>query len=266
MRKFVFFFALVLTVAVRADDTATERLAAEIATRTEGRIEWLLRSEQEVAAKLDSLRGAARKFAPQLEEELRSLRDERTSLQRGDSFDFGMAAPPFTLGEVGRFPARIPVVQVIDETSMLCEILNAIVMVEGISTRGIADDTVVDLKPVVQVTDTVTYDTASGGTNTVFVLRPFDTAPVIRLLRERRAAAESRAEAARIASEAAKAEARRPKPRTWTSVDGAFTTEATFVALSKDGNVVTLVKPDGTTLDVPRQKLSKEDNKYLRER
>jgi len=49
--------------------------------------------------------------------------------------------------------------------------------------------------------------------------------------------------------------------RTWTS--GSFKVEAEFVGLSDDGTTVTLLKTDGKKLDVPLEKLSKEDQEYV---
>ncbi|MDO5565682.1 MAG: SHD1 domain-containing protein, partial [Planctomycetia bacterium] len=54
--------------------------------------------------------------------------------------------------------------------------------------------------------------------------------------------------------------------RTWSDLPGRFTVEATFVSLSEDAKTVTLKKKDGTTVDVPLDKLSKADQAFVREK
>lgn len=64
--------------------------------------------------------------------------------------------------------------------------------------------------------------------------------------------------------EAQKAAVEQSKWHTWTSADGKFTIEAKFVKFN--GRIITLTKKDGTTIDVPREKLSDEDLEWIKHR
>jgi len=57
---------------------------------------------------------------------------------------------------------------------------------------------------------------------------------------------------------------RKAKTRVWTSVDGKFSIEATFV--KSNPIQVTLEKTDGSMIDVPLEKLSNEDKKFIKNR
>jgi hypothetical protein len=52
-----------------------------------------------------------------------------------------------------------------------------------------------------------------------------------------------------------------PKVRTWTSGDGKFRTEAEFKSMG--GGSVKLRKPDGSEINVPLEKLSDEDRRWI---
>jgi hypothetical protein len=58
-----------------------------------------------------------------------------------------------------------------------------LVLVEGISTRGLVDDKPIELNDVFEVVGTETYQTVIGGSKTVFVIRPLDLAPYADLFR-----------------------------------------------------------------------------------
>ncbi len=53
-----------------------------------------------------------------------------------------------------------------------------LVMVLGVSTEGLTDDDGKVLNGIFEVSDTVTYPTAIGGSKTVLVLEPFNTKAV----------------------------------------------------------------------------------------
>ena len=52
--------------------------------------------------------------------------------------------------------------------------------------------------------------------------------------------------------------------RTWTSTSGTHKTEAELVKVSDDGKTITLRKTDGQNTDVLLEKLSKEDQAYVK--
>src|SRR5262245_30753688 len=61
---------------------------------------------------------------------------------------------------------------------------------------------------------------------------------------------------------AADAAGAKPQARTWTDSGGTFSIEATFIEL-RDGKVG-LQRSDGVRIDVPLERLSQDDVKYVR--
>jgi hypothetical protein len=55
-----------------------------------------------------------------------------------------------------------------------------------------------------------------------------------------------------------------PDQRTWTSADGKFSVEAEFLSYGNDK--VKLKKADGKVIDLPKDKLSDDDQEWLRKR
>jgi hypothetical protein len=98
-----------------------------------------------------------------------------------------------------------------------------------------------------KVTGTKTYKTAAGS-KTVVVIEPFGKPPG-----EPHGAAKPTPKS-RPAAEL----------RTWTSGDGNFTVEARLVKATAD--TVWLEKKDGTTVHVPKEKLSDDDLSYIKHR
>lgn len=62
----------------------------------------------------------------------------------------------------------------------------------------------------------------------------------------------------------AKAALRKAKTRIWTSADGKFTIEATFI--KSNHTETTLEKADGSTITVPLNKLSEDDQLFIKDR
>ena len=167
---------------------------------------------------------------------------------------------------------KFEVMQVIDDYNMLIasqrnattvDPLNVVettkerwVWVSGVPTKGIVDDSVVKLEQVFEVVDTKRY-AAAIGTNTVFVIQPFEIQSPDKLLA------------------VLKVEPKKPMPkpiepakpmygeREWTSADGKFTVEATFIE-SEDGKVK-LRLADKREIEVDVESLSEEDQAYLGE-
>lgn len=103
--------------------------------------------------------------------------------------------------------------------------------VHGMPTRNLADNTHQTWEQAFSITGTKTYETVDGGPQTIFVIEPVDL----------QAAAS----------------------RTWTSVDGKYTTRARFV--SATAAAVTLKKDTDSTIKVPLNKLSAADRQYIAE-
>lgn len=134
------------------------------------------------------------------------------------------------------------------------------------------------------VVGTKRYETANGASRTVWLLEPTDNpevqkeraaeaiaaerrAALAAKLAERKAAAKEAVERrAREEKEAAGKEADAAKEaakwRTWTDSMGKHKIEAKFGGMA----VVTLIKRDGSTIQIPLEKLSREDQQWLETR
>jgi hypothetical protein len=84
------------------------------------------------------------------------------------------------VGDIGFFtngnpnePATVAVFQVLDENSLLCKHRGRVFWLET-PTEKLIDDSLLYLNDVLEVAGTQRYDTAAGGTNTVFRLERFD--------------------------------------------------------------------------------------------
>ena len=114
-----------------------------------------------------------------------------------------------------------------------------------------------------EVTRTETYNTAAGGTNTVFVVEPFDRERLVQILATASEAADEQA-AAETKAEREQQEAEEAKLwRTWTSGNGQFTVEAKLLSLAV--GKAELEKRDGTAVDVELDILSPEDREFVEE-
>jgi len=172
------------------------------------------------------------------------------------------------VGDFGRLDsmAEYEIAQIIDEGNMRLNVRNLTfrqarvdygdsynVWVKG-NTKGLTDGTKIQIEDVFQVTGTKQYNTAIGGSKTVYVLEKVNVGPIIERLRKER--------------EAEKQEPREPKPtkpaeREWSDMSGLFKLTATF--LSSDGESVSLRKSDGQTISVPVKRLSQADQDYVSE-
>ncbi len=100
---------------------------------------------------------------------------------------------PFPLkpGAVGVMPL-IDVTQVIDDKSLLGDLrylykANGMVpaLLTGIPTEGVVDGRKVEFKTPMYVAGTRQFETVSGGTRTVFLLKPFDAEALEKAMRDR---------------------------------------------------------------------------------
>jgi hypothetical protein len=151
---------------------------------------------------------------------------------------------------------------------------NGFFFVKGIDTTGIVSDAKWKPSPedVFEVTGTETYETAAGGTKTLFVLSKVRAdriqAYVKAKAEEKRAQEEKAQEEARKAREVAekteeerKANAEKAKWHVWSDSDGKLKFEATIIGVVS-GNVV-LKKRDGTVARVPLEELSPDEQEWL---
>jgi hypothetical protein len=133
--------------------------------------------------------------------------------------------------------------------------------VEGFSTKGIVDDDKVTIPYVVKVTGTKTYTTTEGAKSTVVVIEPYIETEEERQAKIKESLEVKEKEKAEKERQAAIEEA---KWRTWTDSTGKYKTEAKFGGVAFDK--VTLIKRDGSKVQLPLAKLSDEDQKWIKQR
>jgi hypothetical protein len=147
---------------------------------------------------------AAEKQLTKTKDEIDKFSDAIKGYKDGTKFYYGVLDYPPKIGDFGKlYPGDtiVNVRQVIDKNTMLVRVYYSVpgfkvlgggppvkkrvvntletkeimLMVKGVSTKGATDGAGFDLPQVFEVTDTETYKTAVGGSNTVFVIEPMDT-------------------------------------------------------------------------------------------
>lgn len=123
------------------------------------------------------------KEVSQLESE-RNTKQQRLAELNAGKLPADELLVPLTLGKIGYAGGKIcHVVQVIDDSTILADIHNSLasrprdkasVLIRGITTVGVTDGSGLKLEQIFIVSGTERYDTAFGGTRTVFVLEPID--------------------------------------------------------------------------------------------
>jgi hypothetical protein len=122
------------------------------------------------------------------ESSVEEITERIAKLKSGEEYFFGNLDGPLKIGQFGHFAARSgQVLQVLGDDSFLLKVWLpssewVTLIVKGVSTRGVTDDSGIELPAVFEVKDTETYPTALGGTNTAFVLVPLDTSTVVEYL------------------------------------------------------------------------------------
>jgi len=229
------------------------------------------------------------------------------------------------VGDFGRLPTMVngdsdslityEIMQILDESNMLVivsvpelviersQYVGELAQVQRIEkhhsvimktdTRGLRDGAQIEFNAFFQITGTTQYNTAIGGTRTVFVLEEIDVNPLIhRLQMERQSkqqlkfekvgpekerqpgdkAEQDQLERQMIMAhmeihsvddlfEEQESSEKPPVRREWTDVSGVFKLTATLV--SSDGQTVLLRTTDGNTIEVSVTKLSLGDREYL---
>jgi len=174
------------------------------------------------------------------------------------------------VGDIGELGQGAKIVQIISKDRMLIQVdaprdrYQRIVMLSGLPTEKWTDGGVLSLDQPVEITKTITYNTASGS-NTVLLLECNS-----KRIKEIKAKLEADQEAQQKAAiERANAEKERKaafeaaKWRTWTIHDGAKV-EAKYGGLIN--STVILTKRDGSKLKVPLADLSAEDREWIAKR
>jgi len=170
------------------------------------------------------------------------------------------------VGQIGGIAYLVDIFQVIDKRNMLIKASDTVIWLQGFDTAGLVDDGRIKLTELLEVVGTRTYEAAIG-TNTIFVVEPFDDTELKQHLAAL-AAAKKRRAAEELAASEAKIEATRQrievaKRRTWTS--GQYKVEAQFVSFIS-GKVTLKRLDNGKEITLPMELLSKEDQEFIRQR
>lgn len=224
--------------------------------RLRRKYEELKKAEEDLAsAKATKLQGTAqkiraiRKTLSELEKKTPELRREYAQLKT-DQFSFTwLDCFDLVPGEIGKLsypdwdPEKVAptfeVFQVLGQAEMLLRTGQRITCVRGVPTKGVVDGARVKIEPRLRVTSTTTYPTIVGGTNTVFVLEPFDMTEFNRWLPQ----------------------LQKTMWRTWTDATGKHTTEARAKKVSE--KTVVLEKLEGGEVELSLSSLSVQDRSFL---
>jgi hypothetical protein len=200
---------------------------------------------------------------------------------------YGFCPITWRVGDAGLVTCSVLVRQIIDENLMLVE-CNNLFLIKA-ATKGLVDGKNFYVGGFWVVSGTMQYKTAIGGTNTVFVLEQVDlewlkaeakkrmapsTISKITETIEKEKAERQKAEAdkkaadadRKAATEKAKADRiaaeEKAKWRTWTDSTGQYKTEAEYGGVA--GGKVKLIKKDGSTVRLPLEQLSTEDQQWIK--
>jgi len=193
---------------------------------------------------------------------------------------YGFCPITWRVGDAGLVTCSVLIRQIIDENLMLVE-CNGLFLIKA-ATKGLVDGKNFYVGGFWVVGGTMQYKTAIGGTKTVFVLEQVDlewlkaeakkrmapsTISKITETIEKEKAQREKAEADKeAATEKAKADRiaaeEKAKWRTWTDSTGQYKTEAEFGGVA--GGKVKLIKKDGSTVRLPLEQLSAEDQQWIK--
>ena len=175
------------------------------------------------------------------------------------------SAVRFEVGSVGKVWGWMKVIEVVDKSNMIVNWTDRTtdqrLWLEGFSSDGITDDKMISVSGPVIVSGTKQYE-SNVGKATVLVIKP--VIEDVEKVSVKAAAARECAEEAAKAENERKAAAEAAKWRTWTDSFGQHTIEAEFSGMIA-GNVK-LTKKDGATIQLPLEKLSDEDQKWIESR
>jgi hypothetical protein len=156
---------------------------------------------------------------------------------------------PNRVGDIG-YVGRVEVKQIASPTEFHTYVEEKRVAIRGFDTSGIVNGSIVNVG-MMFVSGTETYNTAIGGTNTIFVLRKVPLEVLIKNLA-----------LPTVSIPAASQE--KTLFRIWTDVTGKFKVEAKLLKETDDMAKVVLEKRDGTAIEVPVTNLSAADQAHLR--
>ncbi len=187
------------------------------------------------------------------------IKAEIVRLKNGGDVHFLIDQFHMQVGDAGFFVSPVKIRQVISRGTILAGHPDGDPnILHGIDTSNLTDNDVVWVRQAVAVTGTAQYTTVLGAAKTVLRV---DVVPQVRDLDQ--CANDSLSE-------------KRPPPkketpqkpersfRAWTDATGSHTVEAEFRGVVN--GIVSLEKKNGTIIKLPVEKLSKEDQEWLRQR
>lgn len=154
---------------------------------------------------------AKKKAVTDAQTKLNATKDRIKKYKDGSEFYYGVLNYPPKIGDFGKLYSgdrRVNVKQVIDDKTMLVNVYyvvegvkvlgrpgketvvkdfqtkQIVLMVKNLPNKGATDGAGFDLPQVFEVTDTQTYKTVVGGSNTVFVIEPLDTKTIEEYLKK----------------------------------------------------------------------------------
>lgn len=177
--------------------------------------DFISKSEALRLEEIDRLKTMLRKNARgATKKEVAEVRKRIKELEKGSSLFIPNIEMPIKAGAIGRLnDERAKVIQVIDDKNMIVRILFTVQGVKlvgaqggvggaavpdfktyeklfwakGFDTAGLADDSLFSLDGVLEVSGTKMYETVGGGTETLFILEPFNIEAARKAYEESRA-------------------------------------------------------------------------------
>ncbi|MGD0653569.1 MAG: SHD1 domain-containing protein [Thermoguttaceae bacterium] len=179
--------------------------------------------------------------------------------------------PDFKVGDWGCISGSFKVFDKVSKTECLVTIRYDVyteprnskpMLLKGLDMSKVVDGVEFILQHPVAIQDTYTYSAVSGNNKTVLVLE-CNSAKLKEIDAELKAKDDAEQQAA-IEQAKAKKEREAAKWRNWTDSTGKYTTYAKYGGIAFDK--VTLIKQDGSKVQLPLDKLSDEDREWVANR
>lgn len=260
-----------LTATVHADDTADYlsehrtqlRKAVELYTEQLDKQRTLLAKQSRDASSSEELMESVRDDIARYERYLKHIQDDGAGFRPALDLPRKLKVGMFGAISHNRYwpdeVVPVEVFQVVDERNALVKFWNDLVWVSGLPTTDLVDGKTIVLKPVFKVTGTKRYQSAGGGSNTVYLLELFDTTRADAILeKERDELRRSREELRKKEAE----ELKRARTREFTDLTGKFKVMAEYRGY-ENGLVILRRTDNDKEVRVALGKLSAKDRAWV---